>query len=147
MTTIAYRDGVLAADGLATRGDIVVERNAPKIRRLPNGEVAAFSGELERFEPFIEWYLDQTKERPTLTGEDEKTSRCIILGKDGITEFEGKGQSKVTEPYSAWGSGYAVALGALAAGATAYEAVSIAAEHDVYTGGKITWMKLEGEDA
>lgn len=140
MTTIAYRDGIIAADGLATRNGIIVERAGEKLQRLPNGHVVGVTGEVHRRQLFVEWYLDQSKERPDLS----ETS-VMVLTEKGLFEYEGKcGFSQIHDKFTAWGSGSPAAMAAMQMGASAYEAVRVASEVDIYTGGAITSMRYEG---
>ena len=45
MTTIAYRNGVLAADGLGTRGSWLLPGKAQKLFRMKDGGMAAITGD------------------------------------------------------------------------------------------------------
>jgi len=142
MTTIAYRDGVLAADGLCTRDGTVVEFRAEKIRRLENGDILALCGTSYVRQIFAEWWLDRTKPQPDLT-----ESSAIVLTADGLLEYEGNGQhisfTRIRDEFSAWGSGATAALGAMHMGATALQAVQIAATLDLKTGGEIIALSYE----
>jgi ATP-dependent HslUV protease subunit HslV len=143
MTTIAYRDGILAADGLATRGDNIVERNCKKLIRMNDGGVVGCCGHIGRLLQFIEWLEDKSKPMPSLAMDDGQTSTIIVLNGEGLTEYQNVGFSKVDDLYTAWGSGSAAAMAALAMGADAETAVRIASEVDVWTGGQVMTMAYE----
>lgn len=139
MTTIAYRNGIIAADGLATRNGIVVETKARKIRRLANGDIVGLTGDACFLESFIEWHLDRSKDRFDL-GE----SSGIVLNSSGLFEYEIKCDfSQVHDEFAAWGSGFAIAIAAMTMGASAVEAVELAAKLDIKTGGEIISLSLE----
>jgi ATP-dependent protease HslVU (ClpYQ) peptidase subunit len=146
MTTIAYRDGVLAVDGRATRDNIVVEHRAKKVVRLESGDVIAFAGSLSKFEPFVEWYQDRSKERPNLGNAEGGTATAIVMTSDRILEFCAGGVSEIVEPYCAWGSGTPAAMAAMVMGADARQAVLIASQVDIWTGGEIVAMERARKD-
>lgn len=137
MTTIAYRDGWLAADGQITRGDMVSETCAEKVRRLDDGSIVAFCGDMNQFTPFCEWYLDNTKPRPPMKIDDMRCG-AIVLRPDGtLWDYDEIGVSQVHDKFAAWGSGGIVARAAMLMGASAWKAVEIACQVDIYSGGAI----------
>ena len=135
MTTIAYRDGVLASDSQAT--ECGLKSSVQKIFRLKDCDIA-ITGELYTAMKFVQWYGNRKED---VTFESDDDFECIIFA-DGklysvdrnkilieLRLFEGS--------YFAFGSGRDYALGAMKMGATAVEAVKIAAEFDSSTGGDI----------
>jgi ATP-dependent protease HslVU (ClpYQ) peptidase subunit len=138
MTTIAYRDGKVAVDTQATSGGWVVPKPSLKYRRLEDGSLAVISGEMERFIGFVAWLEARGGERPCL-GDD---TRVIHFKCGKIMVYEGRGQFDETGEFGAWGSGWPAAVGALFAGATARQAVEIAAKVDPYTGGEVIEIEL-----
>ncbi len=48
------------------------------------------------------------------------------------------GESEICAPFYAIGSGYELAMGAMAMGASAEEAVRVAIQYDIHSGGEIT---------
>lgn len=44
MTTIAYRDGILAGDSRITRGEVLLPAGQKKLFRLPDGSIAGTTG-------------------------------------------------------------------------------------------------------
>lgn len=67
----------------------------------------------------------------------------LVVSKAGVVCFGNSGCWRVSEPFYTLGSGYQLALGALAMGADAKRAVEIAATYDTMTGGEITVLSLE----
>jgi hypothetical protein len=54
VTTIAYRDGVMAADSLIGSGDLI-EGIARKIERLQDGSLFGFTGDYAMFDAVLDW--------------------------------------------------------------------------------------------
>jgi hypothetical protein len=50
---------------------------------------------------------------------------------------------KIDAPFHAVGSGSELAIGAMSAGASAKEALKIASQYDIYTGGKLRTKKIK----
>lgn len=146
MTTLAYRNGILAADGKATRGDMIVELDAKKLRRLRDGSVTGVTGTPASAEPFIEWLNSGAQDgRPTLGG-----NTCVVhLRNDGTIRVYEDGGWTDEDPSSflAWGSGWQIATTAMACGKSALEAVKLAAHMDIWSGGTVTSMPLKRKSA
>lgn len=146
MTTIAYRDGVLAADSAMCRGGTHMCGIA-KIVRREDGAMAAVVGVASLAGPFFRWFLDGEKgDRPTVPDDGDICSTGFIVRPGGVIEmYEHEGWYDIQpEPYFAVGSGRDVALGAMVAGADAEVAVRAAIAHDQGTGGDITVLRREG---
>lgn len=122
MTTIAYKDGVLAADTRVTQDDTILP-NASKIARdYPYS--TAFCGALKVRQDFSQ-HRDFSKLPDD--GWESINGNGILRDSDGATLTIPKGD------FWAIGSGAHFALGAMAAGATPEEAVKIAARYDTGT--------------
>jgi len=132
MTTIAYKDGVLAYDGRQTVGDVVLSDTVDKCI-LNQGHYFFLSGHISDYETFIKtWHGEKIEANINTYGFVYDGSQ---LWKAGIQDNE---LWKYRVTYSeAVGSGYLHALTAMDMGATAKEAVEWAAKRDVYTGGLI----------
>lgn len=142
MTTIAYRDGVLAADSLVTLGETALPGATKKITRLPSGDLFGFCGALADGMMLLKALLDEEEDLPTWRG---GTTGVLIEKKTGrISVYEGHGPF-IYEParFGAWGSGMEFALGALAAGASAEQAVKIATKFDINSRGPVRALKLK----
>lgn len=141
MTTIAYRDGVMAADSLTTCNGMRVAyvRKVWKCGRLLVG--AAGDGALGR--KFLQFVKDGIKDDGPFTGKTEGNG--VVITPDNKIVCWGTGGASVYDwPYFALGSGEAIATGALEAGATAEEAVAAAIRVDVHSGGPIISVRLDG---
>jgi hypothetical protein len=145
MTTIAYRNGILAADTQFTDSSgWTLAGTVSKLFRLRDGSIVGISGALETGEAFVNWMDgDQAGDRPTVGD----TTRCIHLSEGGVVVYEGTGRYSPKGDFMAWGSGFPVALGAMHMGAEAFHAVEVAAKYDPHTGGAICFMALHDEGA
>lgn len=143
MTTIAYRDGILAADTRSCMGDWVGRENVQKLHRLKDGKVAGITGDLVKGFHFIKWLQGSIVQRPDLGD----STRVIVLNHDkSLTIYESVGEYDSSPDFAAWGSGMPPALAALYCGKTAAEAVEIAARIDPWTGGDLVVMRCEPSD-
>ena len=142
MTTIAYRDGVLAADRLITQGDARFGYTR-KVALSPAGHIGGAAGGLHDVESFLRWIDGGCEDDPPdVTSSDEPTG--ILVMPDGTINLW-NGHSvlvPVRGPFVADGSGWKLAIGAMAAGASAIQAVEIASLYDTGTGGGIDSVTL-----
>jgi 20S proteasome alpha/beta subunit len=133
MTTIAYKDGVLAADRR-----IDGWQSISKIFKLKNGAYVAGAGNFDDIIEAVAW----------LDGNPRKTDRPELpANENDILLIDGSGAYwltdpflkpvKILEPFYSVGSGSKYALGAMASGMTAIEAVGIAMKFDPNSGGGI----------
>lgn len=146
MTTIAVdRNGILAWDTRSTYyGDVTLACTDSKVQRLTRGPWKGWafggSGDLCYWLGVRE-LLEDEKAKVTLPGGDSHGS--AILVRDGVIrriEQWGLPYSTVRPPF-ALGSGHAYALGALAMGATAVQAVRAACKYDQGSGLPVRWMR------
>lgn len=143
MTTIAYRDGVMAADSQTTAGE--VRRGATrKVFQLLDGSLVGFSGGLSEIGPAVQWFAEGKLpyKRPRLP---EDASLLVIEASPSgeVSYYRHNLIPQLTvAAFHAIGSGNEFALGAMAMGANAQQAVAVAAEFDIYTGGRITTLSL-----
>lgn len=138
MTTIAYRDGLLVADTLVSRNG-AVSGYVQKIHRA-GGLRFGFCGTLSLDQRFADWLRGGLQgTAPSLRCGDSEGCVAVFMPDGSIVEWNGDCPPDVIRaPYAAYGSGAPFALGAMAAGATAEEAVRAAAAVDHNTGGAIT---------
>lgn len=137
MTTIAYRDGVLAADSLVTEGSSRAGM-ADKIGVARRGGFWGVVGSLCYLNAYLEW-LEAEEGKPP---EAKETSLIRVMADGAIREWCEVGWVDCRAPFYAFGSGGAYAMGAMAQGATAVQAVHIAIEYDTKSGGDITVLSL-----
>lgn len=147
MTTIAYRDGVLAAD---TR--VVVDgriARCTKLHRVLQGRrelVVGLAGDSFAGLEFLEWLKSggATPSARLLDGEGE--FHALVLTRRGLFDYDRWCRpERVQDRYYAVGSGAAAALGAMHAGLSAAAAVKTACQIDPYSGLPVETMKLEGK--
>ena len=133
MTTVCYRDGILAADSTVQDGNMIVG-SAKKFRVLKDGSVVASVGSLAHEASFFAWAENgfPADAKPKLTDNFEG----VHVALDGKATW----YSDDLEPYQfdeggywAIGSGFKTALGALAVGATAQDACKAACKHDIHS--------------
>ena len=141
MTTIAYKDGIIAADGRATSGYEITEDNYEKMMCV-DGVMFFLSGSICDFDNFIECYLMGAKptkgnETAAFVFEDGKLYKAAICSYHGFW----KRKLNMKNNY-AIGSGEQYALSAMDCGVSAKEAVEQAAKRDTMTGGIITEYNL-----
>jgi ATP-dependent protease HslVU (ClpYQ) peptidase subunit len=142
VTTIAYRDGLLAADTATFihEGNTRMPDRSKKIRRLSDGSLIAGSGIARQVGDFAAWYETREGSKP-----DIEHATIIRISKQGtITIYDGKADERdVTDcPFYACGSGAMAALAAMYMGARADQAVEIAMKIDPWTGGEVEMEKI-----
>lgn len=140
MTTLAYRDGVLASESLVSSGS---QRAGfmQKSRRIGDLLYASCgsAGLTDRLES---WLRSGAKGPPPSLKEGDATgSVFVFMPDDMIVWFHADGQSAMRAPFWASGSGGPYALGAMSMGATAEQAVRAAIEHDTASGGEVTVIR------
>lgn len=139
MTTIAFKDNEICVDSYITQGDVISDYEANKIRK-EKGVTFVFAGSTDGEDNLVKAYFGENHEEKTGT-----TAYAIHSGEVseiGISEGCGFWRNRITK-HDAVGSGSHFALGAMDAGKTAYEAVKIAINRDIYSGGKIRRVKVK----
>lgn len=142
MTTIAYRDGVLAADTLVTERDRRVGF-ATKIFRT--GPVLWGTTGCLQHRDVVRTWLEAAcpGDTPNMETRKNASSDAVLIFSGRLICFDEHGADSMPLPeFYAKGSGAAFALGAMAHGASAEEAVRAAMQLDLYTGGDITVLRL-----
>ena len=172
VTTIAWDGRMLATDGrCVSASDRILSQKVAKIQlsgELRPGEtviVSAGAGDLGDLEEYFDWMRDsRTGEWPFPKGKDEWNAEiCELEVKiPGVSTLEGSrlrtshdlrfkfttrdSKGRVDHgceaPY-AMGSGGSYALGAMASGLSAPEAVAIACRYDVFSGGCISFFDTQ----
>lgn len=145
MTTVAYRDGVLAADRRVTGGPSIYY-DICKLRRGPCGTLYAMAGATSYALALLDWLM-AGQQGPAPTNPPETPIEVITISPAGeINEwYNGLRIGPILcgpGDFLAWGSGRGGALGAMAMGASARQAVEIAARFDCATGGKTDVLEL-----
>ncbi len=146
MTTIAYRDGVLAADSQTTRGNLSVNGAIKLIKS--DTILAGICGDAHDMGKFGKWLIAVSEKCDNVEDfhlhnsplADDADTEALIADVHGNAWYMHASGSvfKYNEDHAASGSGEYFALGALHMGATAVEAVEAAVALDLYTGGEVT---------
>lgn len=143
MTTIAYRDGIMAADSRLCVSDWIMPQVIRKIRRTENGLVVGIAGNAYLFDALIA-HLQGDAEAPDFG--DDSAALIVDVKTRAARKYAHRAAVSLDGPFFTIGSGSPPALGALYAGASAAEAVRIASLLDPYTGGDIHVEPLFGSD-
>ena len=145
MTTIAWKDNIMAADSCWT-GDDLHETSQTKIIRLSSGALLGGSGDNDSRE--IHALLDKVKSvkqmptRTQLAALRASFSGLLVLPNGSVFKISADfGEKEADSDYGIWpvgrrgiaaaGSGGHLAIGAMAAGKSAPEAVAIACAWDI----------------
>lgn len=151
MTTIAFKDGIMACDGRWTYDDVIDVRTN-KIRRLKSGALLGSAGDNDSRD--VEEMLQNVK---TYAGMPSKAAlldvRCEYLGLIAfptgelakvacVLRSEAHWDADLDEDIGVWpvhgpaavGSGWKFALAAMRCGKSAIDACRLAAEFDTATG-------------
>jgi ATP-dependent protease HslVU (ClpYQ) peptidase subunit len=141
MTTIVYRDGVLAADSRAYRGDKSPLGTKVKIHRLPDGSMFGSSSNCVGADTLLRRWVEEGCP-PQKSGDIKPDSfEMILIRPNGEVFFAHDNfdlSGPLEAPFFAIGSGEQYALGALEMGADAVKAVEVACKLDVWSGGPLT---------
>lgn len=139
MTAIACRDGYMAADSGVWQGDLCLGYTT-KIRRLSDGTLAAAAGSRPMIEAFHLWIAGDGP-KPEKVDRDEFAA--IWLKNDGIWLVSYKLEIyKTPFPFAAEGVLAEFMYGAMAAGASAKDAVTLAVCHCSYVAGEVQVERL-----
>jgi 20S proteasome alpha/beta subunit len=127
MTTIAFRDGVLAADTAMTDGCVSIRTT--KIVPLPDGRYWAGAGDASACVAVGKWLAGGCEGRRPRVADVEG----LIVGPDGVEILAARWPAMPVTGFVAVGSGAQAAMAAMHMGAAAHEAVEVAAAVDVAT--------------
>ena len=139
MTTVCYRDGVLASDSLGCQGTFY-GGSFQKIYQF-NGFSVGVSGRMDEGTKFIKWlehFNPFRPKRPPDRFNFTDMQALLIDSENNIWYYHNHGHPvKVKDAFFAIGSGRYAAMPAMEAGASAKDAVKIAMKYDTQTGGDI----------
>ena len=147
MTSIAFVKNTMASDSIITDGCDIVGSVA-KIKKVKgyligacgDGDVAAWF--LDNFTPDIITKKHRIAPPVSMTKEDEFEG-IIVTPKGKIYLYTSKFMLlPISAKYIATGSGQPIALGAMAVGASAIEAIKVCIKHDKNSGGRVQSIKL-----
>ncbi len=136
MTCVAVRDGVMAADSKACGNFVTATVKLYKVGK----QLVGFAGTLEQALVFIDWLSDPKQRKPDLASEQDWCA--LVLSDRGLEEWGASLRPmQVYDNFYAIGSGAALAMGAMEAGASAKKAVEIACKRDPYCGLPVLWKR------
>jgi len=142
MTTLAVKNGIMAGDKLCAWGSTPAPTTKVFIHE---GLLVGVAGDKDNAVAFTEWVLAGRSSDSKPTFKTEGFS-AIIVENGIIHQFNlGCFAHPVELPFWAAGSGADYALGAMAHGASAAEAVAIASTLDINTGLGVDVISLDGE--
>lgn len=140
MTVIAYRDGIMAADS-AVWGDQIIVEHVRKIWRLADGSLFGCSGRLCDAQACADWLLNGgDKPAPAEKG----YFTALVAAPDGVVrriEWDMR-PFEITGPYHTCGAHMEFLHGAMAAGASAEEAVRLAIRYGDSAAGEVQVERL-----
>jgi ATP-dependent protease HslVU (ClpYQ) peptidase subunit len=140
VTTVAWDGITLAADSQTTLNGKAILLDSRKLCRLSDGRLVGFAGNTGAQINFEKWLEGEIKDYPK--GEYS----AVVINLDGSARcYENEndgGYWEVSAPF-ARGSGETVALTAMICGKNAVEAVLLATQIDIYTGGPVQYLTLE----
>jgi len=151
MSTIAYRDGVIAADTLASTGNKTMTgvRKIGRTNRFLFGLSGIFSGVHRIYDWVKEIEKDTSPHDFYKHMESLQTlgldATVLLVEEDGTiwTMTDDGGVFKVPMSYDSIGSGQDFAIGAMHAGASAAESVQAACHFDPYSGGEVHTVSFD----
>ncbi len=143
MTTVAYRAGIMAADKAVTgSGHVGTIRKV--WRRKSDGALVGGCGTVSLLQRWAAWFVDGERGNPPSLGtDDDSDTHMLVARPSGEVELWSRhGKASYDAEYFAVGSGADFAMGAMAHGASARQAVAAAAKHDHNTGHGTHFVRL-----
>lgn len=143
MTTIAYRDGVLAADTRAWGVDKVPVGNKTKVFRTKNNYLLGVSSAVIGCSRLVrEWVEDgmDMKSLPIERNRDKVDFDALLISPKGeciLLDGNWMPSDPVKSEFYAIGSGKDFAMAAMVCGQSAVEAVVTASKLDAWTGSEV----------
>lgn len=142
MTTICYKDGMLAADRLVTMNGIVCG-TSDKIMRSPFGHLFGAAGDVDSVETFKAWVNGGCVDDPPSIDKADSVAAILIFPDGRVRTWYGSPVLvNIDAKFHALGSGCEIAIGAMAMGADARQALEIASQYDTRSGGGIDVLRL-----
>ncbi|MND77228.1 hypothetical protein D3C76_574240 [compost metagenome] len=143
MTTIVYKEGVIACDSRQTRNGAIVSDDVVKCQ-VVDGVSFFLSGAVCDEKALIAAYFGTPSPVPVeCSGYAVDGGRLQMVGHDNKTGIWRQDLDPANP--DAIGSGSAYALAAMDMGASAEEAVHAAMKRDIYTGGSVRLFSLSAK--
>lgn len=142
MTTVAFRNGVMASDRESNLHGAEVD----KVFCGEGGILYGIAGVLSKCRKVVDWLISQNTAFPSDppdVGSDEDWNVLVAYPDGSLFLYDWHLYPlQMKAPFLAIGSGSGYAMGAMAAGASAKKAVEIASQFDSYTGSVVDTFKL-----
>lgn len=145
MTTIVYKDGILAADSRAYAGHPTPIGMKRKIFALEDGSMVGISTCIPGLGEALYRWFESGRHNDHMPAIGDPKFTALHITKQGHVFFYNDSylpSGPMHAPFYAIGSGDGYALGALHAGATAHQAVKIGTICDIWSGMPIFELKL-----
>jgi hypothetical protein len=142
MSILAYDGKLIAADRQGTIND--TRGTMKKLVKVGN-VVIGWVGTQTNGLIMMRWFLDgaDPAKFPETNDDPGTCSRLIVVSKKELILFEASPEPmKFLDKKQAFGSGMDLALGAMAMGANAKQAVQIACKYDIHCGMGIDWFEV-----
>lgn len=139
MTTVAYKNGVMASDSIAVENDLITR--CEKLHRSRDC-IIGIAGDFYAGYLFLEWFEENEIGENRPGSNDAGDISAMILFPDGSLYTCDAHYVLVpyAEPFYAIGSGAGYAMSAMRLGLSAEQAVAHAIEFDPNTGGEVKTM-------
>lgn len=147
MTTVAYRDGVMASDSRAYSGDRLPIGSKQKIRRLTDGSLLGISSSIPGFAEALWKWIEAGRvyeDAPKAT--KELKFDILLVTPSGEVYYANDDfhfSGPLSAEYFAIGSGSFYAMGAMHVGATAQAAAECACALDVWSSHPVYTLALK----
>lgn len=147
MTTVAFKDGVMAADSRGLDGSVGIVRIQKLFRKKIKGKEYLFgvAGYWEAGLMFVDWFKTRDaalQDRLMKLHGDSDFDVIIWDGKRLVCADSFMRLTECTEEYYAIGSGAPHAITAMDCGKSARQAVQLAMKRDSSTGGRVVSLRL-----
>jgi ATP-dependent protease HslVU (ClpYQ) peptidase subunit len=143
MTTLAYKQGVLAGDTLVTYGDAKLPGHERKVHKLRNGCLFGAAGIAAQIDILKEAVQKGQFDNPPMLKEVD----ALLVHPSGQCETYERGRwCQTNAPYAALGSGHDFAMAVMAFGGSAKDAVRIAIKLDKGSGGKVQSVSIKQKE-
>jgi ATP-dependent protease HslVU (ClpYQ) peptidase subunit len=143
MTTVTFKDGIMAAD--SRQSHTYIDQVEAKKIYIVNGDVIGLAGSLADFPKFLKWYKQEKNNiGDIIESKHEITNiEALVHHKGKLYHFDENCIAIPMGNIAAIGSGGEAAMGAMLAGVSAPEAVKIACQLDMYSSEPIKYVEVE----
>jgi hypothetical protein len=141
LTVIAYRDGIMAADGSVWSDDVVTCLSERKIKRSSDGSMYACTGARSDIQAFYEWVdSGRTGDRP----KPKEAFGCIFVEPTGrVIKYYGEMPGYESPgPWAVDGASREFMCALMLTGHSAEETIRLAIKHTPWAAGEIQIEKL-----